>query len=322
MVNSAVASTISAALVGAALATAPPAVAATTLTVAADGSAQYRTVQAAVNAAPANSSTRTLITIKAGTYREVVRVPADKTAITLQGLGSTPAQTVIVFNNSASTHGTFNSASVFVDGRDFAATNLTISNDYAEKPGSEGNQAVALHLNADRAVFRNVRLLGDQDTFLVNENTRAYMADSYVEGTVDFIFGGGTMVFERTTVHEKRTTGGPITAASTPAARKYGLLFYRCTVTGATTDTTQLGRPWRPAGQVLFRESTLTATIRTSQPWIDMSENSWKKARFAEYRDTGPGAGTNANRPQLPDSQAADHTPQKYLAGSDGWNPR
>ena len=324
MVNSRVASTtsavVTAALVGAVV-TATPAAAAT-LTVAADGTAQYRTVQAAINAAPANSSARTLITIKAGTYREVVRVPANKPAITLQGLGSTAAQTVLVFNNSATSHGTFNSASMFVDGRDFGATNLTISNDYVEKPGSEGNQAVALHLNADRAVFRNVRLLGDQDTFLVNENTRAYMADSYVEGTVDFIFGGGTMVFERTTVHEKRTTGGPITAASTPATRKYGLLFYRCTVTATTNNSPQLGRPWRPAGQVLFRESTLTAAIRTSQPWIDMSTNSWKNARFSEYDNTGPGATKNANRPQLLDSQAADHTPQKYLAGTDGWNPR
>lgn len=295
---------------------------AATLTVAADGSAQFRTVQAAINAAPANSSARTTITIKAGTYREVVRVPANKTAITLQGLGSGPAQTVLVFNNSATSHGTFNSASMFVDGRDFGATNLTISNDYVEKPGNEGNQAVALHLNADRAVFRNVRMLGDQDTLLVNEKTRAYMADSYVEGTVDFIFGGGTMVFERTTVHEKRTVGGPITAASTPAARKYGLLFYRCTITGATGNTTQLGRPWRPDGQVLYRESTLTSTLKNSQPWIDMSNNSWKKARFSEYRNTGPGATKNSNRPQLPDAQAGDYTPQKYLAGTDGWNPR
>ncbi|KJK48467.1 hypothetical protein UK23_17030 [Lentzea aerocolonigenes] len=308
-----------AALAGTGLAT--PAFAAT-LTVAADGSAQYRTVQAAINAAPVNSSARTTITIKAGTYREVVRVPANKTAITLQGLGSTPAQTVLVFNNSATTHGTFNSASMFVDGRDFGATNLTISNDYVEKPSTVDQQAVALHLNADRAVFRNVRLLGDQDTLLVNEKSRAYMADSYVEGTVDFIFGGGTMVFERTTTHEKRTAGGPITAASTPATRKYGLLFYKCTVTSAVAGTTQLGRPWRPAGQVLFRESTLTAAIRTSQPWIDMSDNSWRNARFSEYRNTGPGATKNSNRPQLPDSQAGDHTPQKYLAGTDGWNPR
>jgi len=321
MANRKLASTvvIAAALVSTVVA---PASAAATLTVAADGSAQYRTVQAAINAAPANSSSRTLITIKAGTYREVVRVPANKTAITLQGLGSTAAQTVLVFNNSATSHGTSGSASMFVDGRDFAATNLTIANDYVENSTTVGQQAVALHLDADRAVFRNVRLLGDQDTFLVNDRTRAYMADSYVEGTVDFIFGGGTMVFERTTVHEKRKVGGPLTAASTPADRKYGLLFYRCTVTATTDNTTQLGRPWRPAGQVLFRESTLTAAIRNAQPWIDMSDNSWKKARFSEYRNTGPGAVKNANRPQLPDAQAGEYTPQKYLAGTDGWNPR
>lgn len=290
-------------------------------TVAADGTGTYRTVQAAIDAAPANSTTRRVITIKPGTYREVVRVPATKTAITLQGLGTSPSNVVIVYHNSAGTHGTSGSASVFVDGRDFEARNLTIANDFDENSTSGGHQAVALHLNADRAVFRNVRLLGDQDTFLVNNSTRAYMADSYVEGTVDFIFGGGTMVFDRTTVHEKRTTGGPITAASTPADKKYGLLFHRCTITGTTNNTTQLGRPWRPDGQVLYRESTLGATVKTSQPWTDMSGNPWQGARFAEYRNTGAGAGVNANRPQLPDAQAGDYTPQKYLAGADGWNP-
>ncbi|MER5265985.1 pectinesterase family protein [Actinosynnema sp. NPDC002837] len=290
-------------------------------TVAADGTGRYRTVQEAVNAAPTNSSARTVITIKAGTYRQVVTVPSTKTNITFQGLGSSPSQTVLVFNNSAYTHGTFNSASVFVQGKGFEAHNLTISNDFDENSTSSGHQAVALHLNADRAVFKNVRLLGDQDTFLVNDNTRAYMADSYVEGTVDFIFGGGTMVFHRTTAHEKRTSGGPITAASTPAAKKYGFLFYRSTVTGTANNVTQLGRPWRPDAQVLYRESTLNATVKTAQPWTDMSGNSWKNARFLEYRNTGSGSGVNSNRPQLSDAQAAEYTPQKYLAGSDGWNP-
>ena len=28
-----------------------------------------------------------------------------------------------------------------------------------------------------------------------------------------------------------------------------------------------------------------------------------------------------ANRKQLTDAQAANYTPQKYLAGTDGWNP-
>ncbi|MEZ7126637.1 pectinesterase family protein [Nonomuraea sp. AD125B] len=290
-------------------------------TVAADGSGTYRTVQAAIDAVPAGNASRVTITIAPGTYREIVRVPANKPYVTLQGLGSSASQTVIVNNHHAGAYGTSGSATAFVDGHDFAATNLTISNDFDETSTPDGHQAVALNLNADRARFTNVRLLGDQDTFLVNDATRAYMSGSYVEGTVDFIFGGGTIVFDNCDIYEKRTTGGPITAASTAATKTYGFLFYRSRISGAAANTTQLGRPWRPDAQVLYRESTLGSTIRTAQPWTDMSSNSWRNARFLEYRNTGAGAGTNANRPQLSDAQAAGYTPQKYLAGTDGWNP-
>jgi len=285
-------------------------------TVAKDGTGQFATVQAAIDAVPANNTTRRVITIKAGTYREIVTIPANKPYVTLQGLGSSAGQTVIVNNHSsAGGYGTSGSASVFVNGADFAASNLTISNDYGE-----GSQAVAANLNADRSVFDNVRFLGNQDTLLLN-NYRSYVKNSYVEGTVDFIFGGGTSVFQASTIHERRTSGGPITAARTDPANSYGILFYKCTVTGAANNVTQLGRPWGAAAQVLFRESSLGATMRTAQPWTDMSGNSWQNARFLEYKNTGAGAGTNGNRPQLSDSAAAGYTPQKYLAGSDGWNP-
>ncbi|XVV13860.1 pectinesterase family protein [Actinoplanes sp. CA-131856] len=285
-------------------------------TVAKDGTGQYTTVQAAIDAVPANNTTRRVITIKAGTYREIVTVPSNKPYVTLQGLGGSASQTVIVNNHSsAGGYGTSGSATAFLDGHDFAATNLTFSNDYGE-----GSQAVAVNLNADRSVFTNVRFLGNQDTFLVNNN-RSYVKNSYVEGTVDFIFGGATTVFHGSTIHEKRSSGGPITAASTDAAKTYGLLFYQCTITGAANNVTQLGRPWRPNAQVLYRESNLSATIRTAQPWTDMSGNTWQNARFLEYRNTGSGATVNSNRPQLSDSQAANYTPQRYLAGSDGWNP-
>ncbi|MCO8272815.1 pectinesterase family protein [Actinoplanes sp. TRM 88003] len=285
-------------------------------TVAKDGTGQYSTVQAAVDAVPAGNTTRRVITIKPGTYREIVTVPSNKPYVTLQGLGAAASQTVIVNNrSSAGGYGTSGSATAFLDGHDFAATNLTFSNDYGE-----GSQAVAVNLNADRSVFDNVRFLGNQDTFLVNNN-RSYVKNSYVEGTVDFIFGGATTVFHNSTIHEKRSSGGPITAASTDAAKTYGLLFYKCTITGAANNVTQLGRPWRPNAQVLYRESNLSATIKTAQPWTDMSGNSWKNARFLEYKNTGSGAGANSNRPQLSDAQAATYTPQRYLAGSDGWNP-
>ncbi|MET0415096.1 MAG: pectinesterase family protein [Actinoplanes sp.] len=287
-----------------------------TATVAKDGTGQYSTVQAAIDAVPANNTTRRVITIKAGTYREIVTIPSNKPLITLQGLGSSASQTVIVNNHSsAGGYGTSGSATVFVNGRDFAATNLTMSNDYGE-----GSQAVAANLNGDRAVFTNVRFLGNQDTLLLN-NFRSYIRNSYIEGTVDFIFGSGTTVINASTIHEKRTSGGPITASRTDPASAYGFLIYKSTITGTANNVTQLGRPWGPDAQVLYRENNLSATIKTAQPWTDMSGNSWKNARFLEYKNTGSGAGTNSNRPQLSDSQAANHTPQKYLAGTDGWNP-
>ena len=61
-------------------------------TVAADGTGTYTTVQAAVNAVPANNTSRVTITIKAGTYREIVTIPSNKPYITLQGLGSSASK--------------------------------------------------------------------------------------------------------------------------------------------------------------------------------------------------------------------------------------
>ncbi len=281
--------------------------------VAADGTGRYRTVQAAVDALPSGS----VITVKPGTYREIVTVPAAKTNVTLRGGGTSAAQTVIVNNRSnAGGYGTFGSATFFGQGAGLVVENLTLSNDYGV-----GSQAVAANVTADRSVFRGVRFLGNQDTLLINSGARTYVVDSYVEGTVDFIFGNGTAVFDRCSIYQKRDVGGPITAARTPADQQYGLLVHRSTVTGLRDGTTQLGRPWGPDAQVVFRESSLSATIATGQPWIDMSGNPWQGARFFEYRNTGAGATVNGNRKQLTDAQATQYTPQRYLAGSDGWNP-
>ncbi|MEV6349252.1 pectinesterase family protein [Actinoplanes sp. NPDC051851] len=293
----------------------------TSYTVAADGTGKYTTVQAAIDAVGTGNSSRQTITIKPGTYREIVTVPATKPYITLQGGGSTASEVVIVNNRGAATYGTFATPTMYVYGADFIASNLTVSNDFDETGLTSGTQAVALRVDGDRAEFDNVRLLGDQDTLLVNLGSRAYFESSYIEGTVDFIFGYGTAVFNACSIYEKRSTGGPITAAKTPADQTYGFLIYKSTITGATSNTTQLGRPWGADAQVVFRENTLGATIATSQPWIDMSGNVWEDARFFEYGNTGSGATTNSNRPQLTASQAAAYTPQKYLAGSDSWNP-
>ncbi|WP_255951214.1 pectinesterase family protein [Streptomyces odontomachi] len=291
------------------------------ITVAKDGSGDYTTVQAAVNAVGTGGSSEVVIAIKAGTYREQVSIPSNKPYITFEGAGSSPSDVVIVNNKNAGDYGTQGCATISIQGDNFRAHNLTFSNDFDENTPNNGAQALAMYLDADRVVLDNVRLLADQDTLQVHDDARTYIRNSYIEGTVDFIYGGGIAVFDSDRIYEKRSTGGPITAASTPADQKYGFLFYKSTITGATNNTTQLGRPWRADAQVLYRESSLSATIATAQPWINMSDNTWQNARFKEYKNTGSGATTNGNRPQLSDSDAPNYTPQKYLAGSDGWNP-
>ncbi|MFC8387214.1 pectinesterase family protein [Streptomyces sp. NPDC057238] len=316
---------------------------ATTLTVAKDGSGQYRTVQAAVNAVPANNASRVVISIEPGTYRETVKVPSNKPHVTFQGTGGSRKDTVIVYDNAAGTpkpdgsgtYGTSGSATVAVEADDFQARNLTISNDFDEGANQSlsGHQAVALRTAADKVLLDGVIVEGDQDTLLLDTAAkdklgRVYVTNSYVIGNVDFIFGRATAVIDRSVITLKKrwngTSAGYVTAPSTAANRK-GILIANSAVNGDVSDRTfHLGRPWHAGGdasldpQTTVRNTTLSAAIRTT-PWTDMSGFSWKDDRFAEYRNTGAGAGSaNSDRPHLTDAQAADQEIADWLAG---WTP-
>ncbi|MFJ2930841.1 pectinesterase family protein [Streptomyces massasporeus] len=318
------------------------AAAATTLTVAQDGSGQYRTVQAAVNAVPANNPSRVVIAVKPGTYRELVKVPSNKPHVTIQGTGGSRKDTTIVYNNAAGTpkpgggtYGTGGSATVAVEADDFQARNLTISNDFDEKANQSlsGHQAVALRTAADKVFLDGIIVSGDQDTLLLDTAAkdklgRVYVSNSYVIGNVDFIFGRATAVVDRSVITLKKrwdgTSAGYVTAPSTAANRK-GILIANSTVNGdVSAGTFYLGRPWHAGGdasldpQTTVRNTSLSAAVR-STPWTDMSGFSWKDDRFAEYKNSGAGAGgASGNRPHLTDAQAANQEVGDWLAG---WTP-
>ncbi|MER7897310.1 pectinesterase family protein [Streptomyces sp. NPDC096046] len=319
------------------------AAAATTLTVAQDGSGQYRTVQAAVNAVPANNPSRVVIAVKPGTYRELVKVPSNKPHVTIQGTGGSRKDTTIVYNNASGTpkpgggtYGTGGSATVAVEADDFQARNLTISNDFDEKANQnviKDQQAVALRTAADKVFLDGIIVSGDQDTLLLDTASkdrlgRVYVANSYVIGNVDFIFGRATAVVDRSVITLKKrwngTSAGYVTAPSTAANRK-GFLIANSTVNGdVSAGTFYLGRPWHAGGdasldpQTTVRNTNLSAAIK-STPWTDMSGFSWKDDRFAEYGNRGPGAGpAGINRPHLTDAQAANQEVADWLQG---WTP-
>ncbi|GGW54551.1 pectinesterase family protein [Streptomyces caelestis] len=297
----------------------------------------YPTVQSAVDAVPDGNDTPLTIAVAPGTYREKVFVPATKPKILLRGTGHDRSDTVIVYDTPAEYGGSTGSATVRIAANDVTARNLTFSNDFDEAAVElKGEQALAMKTTGDRLVFEDTAFLGNQDTLMTDSPklttlSRVYVRDSYIEGDVDFIYGRATTVIERSVIRAlsrgSDTNNGYITAASTWKGNPYGFLITRSKiVSDAPAGTFHLGRPWHPGGepdaiaQVLIRDTELPAAIKSS-PWTDMGGFSWKDARFAEYRNFGPGATVTADRPQLSDQEARPHTVAAYLRGTDDWAP-
>ncbi|RNG19259.1 hypothetical protein EEJ42_25080 [Streptomyces botrytidirepellens] len=313
-----------------------------TLRVAADGTGDFRTVQAAIDAVPSGNDKPVTLAIAPGTYREQVRIPADKPHLTLLGTGRHRADTTIVHDTPAEYGGSTGSATVLIAASDVTARRLTFVNDFDEAAHDlKGEQALAMKTTGDRIVFRDTAFKGNQDTLMTDSpklttNSRVYIRDAYIEGDVDFVYGRATTVIERSTIKAltrgSATNNGYITAASTWKDNPYGFLITRSRIVSDAPDQTfHLGRPWHPGGepdavaQVLIRDTYLPAAVK-SAPWTDMSGFPWQEARFTEYRNTGPGAAGSedpaATRPQMNEADAADHEVADYLAGTDGWAPQ
>jgi pectinesterase len=292
------------------------------LTVAADGTGDFKTVQAAIDAVPRDNNQRIVIHIKPGTYKEHLFVPKGKNAITFRG---EDAKTTILTDdkniNFVYPDGkkitTPDSATTLVRGEDFTAENITFEN----TAGNHG-QALAMYHDADRGIFRKCRFLGWQDTLRVNKG-RSYFVDCYIEGHVDFIYAHGTAYFDRCHIH--CLADGYITAASTPQDVQVGYVFRDCKITAEpTVKRTYLGRPWRPFASVTYINCELPAQIDT-KGWDNWgkAENE-KTARYAEYNSTGPGARPSERAPwskQLTKEEADKLTVQSVLCGKDNWDP-
>ncbi len=289
--------------------------------VAQDGSGDYPTVQNAVDHAfdrvLAPTAARLIIEIRPGIYHERVRVPHDRPRVTF--LGQDAQSTVITYGLGAKdVGGTFFSATVDINADEFEAQNITFENSYGS-----GTQAVAISVHSDRAVFRNCRFLGMQDT-LYAASGRQYYADSYIAGHVDFIFGNAAAVFDRCEIHSRGA--GYIAAESrTMPEGAQGFVFDHCRLTAdAGVHDVFLGRPWRNYSRVVFLDCWMGAHIRP-EGWNNWNKEAAEKtAWFAECGSVGPG-GSAAGRVkwarQLTAAEAREFSPEVFLRGADGWNP-
>jgi pectinesterase len=299
-----------------------------------DVSADYKDLQTAINAAPDNGTRPFRILLKPGIYQGPFIVPREKCRVEL--LGENASNTILTYNlnvheTNAATDLRFTGTGVVLLGDDFCAENITFQN----TSGDHG-QALALRVDGDRAVFKHCRMLGWQDTLMLNDG-RDYFTNCYIEGRVDFIYGSATAVFERCEIHSKN--GGHVTAANTPKEKPFGLVFMNCKLTGdphpwispaeisAKTNSApmaDLGRPWRSYASVTYLNCEMGTHIKP-EGW-----NNWRNptneltARFAEYNSTGPGANPGKRvkwARQLTKEEGDKITVESVLAGNDGWNP-
>ncbi|WP_267290941.1 pectinesterase family protein [Parachryseolinea silvisoli] len=263
------------------------------VSVAQDGTGNFRTIQEAVNASANHSQTRIVILVKKGTYNEKLVIPSWKTNIMLKG--EDKEHTIIIWNDYSGKGeiNTFTSYTVLVQGNDFRAENITFEN----SAGTGVGQAVALHVEADRCVFVNCKIVANQDTLYAGvDNSRQYYQNCYIEGTTDFIFGSATVVFDGCHIHGKKNSY--ITAASTPQRQRFGFVFRNCTIT-TSPETTKLylGRPWRPYAKTVFIECNLSASI-LPEGWHNWSKPDAEGTSFyAEYKSTGAGASPTTRAP-------------------------
>lgn len=284
-----------------------------------NGSGDYSTVQSAIDAQRAFSPRPITIHLKPGVYREKVAIPVWMTGITLKGEDA--ATTVITWDDfSGKRDGmhTFNSFTILIAGNDFTAENITFEN----SAGSVG-QAVAVHVEGDRAVFRKCRFLGHQDTvYTGRENSRQFFDNCYIEGTTDFIFGGSTAFFRNCTLHSLRNSY--ITAASTPANIEFGYVFVDCRLTAADeVDRVYLGRPWRDYAKTVFINCEMGAHIR-DEGWHNWNRPAVEQLVFyAEYGSFGPGANCLKRvdwARRLNSSEASAYSIANVLGGFDNWD--
>lgn len=290
------------------------------ITVAQDGTGNFTTVQQAINAVKDSSASETVIYIKNGTYKEKLRLPESK--MNVHFIGESTDKTILTYDDFASKKdsagkdiGTSGSASFFIFGSGFTAENITFEN----SAGPVG-QAVAVRVTGDRAKFTNCRFLGFQDTLYTHGDGRQYYNKCYIEGTVDFIFGASTALFENCTIYGKR--GGYYTAASTTGNKKFGYVFINCNLTGdAPANSFYLGRPWRPAARTVFIDCKLSNLVKP-EGWHNWGKvENEQTAYYAEYKSQGEGSsaiGRTSWSHQLTKEEAKEYTVNNILSG---WNP-
>ncbi len=321
--------------------------------VAQDGTGDYTTVQAAIDAAPQNLGYPYLIFIKNGEYDELVTVTSAQTNIHL--IGQDKEKTIIKHyimcdtpdkpgsNSNPNDPNYGRHAVVEIGGEDFYTENISYVNSYGVDT-QNGPMALAMRSNGDRLAFYNCKFRSFQDTWETSthlEDDRTYVKNCHIEGAVDYFYGGGNAFLEQCTMYNVRK--GSVIVAPCHRSATYGYVFSNCIIDGndlAKSGTTALGRPWHNSPKTVYINTVAKVAISPTG-WNNMGAI---PALFAEYNtvdaDGNPVDLTNRRteyafgskedgtyttgscRAVLEADEVAKYSYENVMSGSDHWNPR
>ncbi|MEN3323740.1 pectinesterase family protein [Mariniflexile soesokkakense] len=248
------------------------------------------------------------------------------------------ADGVVLFNEPLAANegiGTTPTINFQTNSKDIYMQDITLLNKMDYRKGAFTGRAVALRDQGDRNIYKNVKLLSNQDTFYTGSN-RIYLENSEIHGTVDFIFGGGDVFFNECDIYLEDRGGNHVTAAAT--ASSWGYVFRDCTIDGfpQTNGTYKLGRPWQSSPKTVFI-NTVMKVLPANEGWSEWGAapsvyaeyNSLTSSgvpldlsgRRTTYNYTNGGGGTVVLNPVLTPEQAGTYTIENVLSGTDTWQP-
>lgn len=180
-----------------------------------------------------------------------------------------------------------------------ASPNVSIYNVRFQNTAGDAGPSHALSVTAGPTTFYGCAFTGYQDT-LYGKSTNAVFKNTYVEGAVDFIYGGddANLWFETSEIGVNRAAGGYITASGRDSNDAAWYVINKSKVygksgVGVKAGSVWLGRPWRAYARTVFQNSDLSNIIQTQgwNPWDKGSDLS--NIYYAEYGNTGAGASTS-----------------------------
>ena len=299
----------------------------------------FKAALAAASASGASASKQFVIFLPDGEY-DLTNLTADrhgKTTVSasyLSIIGQSMEKTIIA--NKTDTESIGHTATIyFPKNNGIYMQDITLQNK-STFCGQSACRQVALQQNeGDKYIYKNVRLLSGQDTYYTKKG-RTYWEGGEIDGTVDFICGGGDVFFEGTKLVVTRSSGY-ITASQSNS--DWGYVFNNSVITSNFNKDFYLGRSWS-AAKTVFLNTTMIAEP-TAEGWgPDMNSapqvfgeynsknasggainTSQRKTRFAG-KNQNKGTSWDVTLKTVWDANdAAKYTLANVLGGTDSWTP-